>query len=56
MAGSLSANFLTSDEGALVKAAKDLGVVFETRTPDSMIINVVGTSYGAALSCRGIGH
>lgn len=30
------------DEGALVRAAKDLGVVFEARTPDSMIISVRG--------------
>ena len=30
------------DEEALVKAARELGVVFATRTPDYVIINVVG--------------
>lgn len=33
-----------TDEGALVKAARELGVVFKARTPDSIIIEVVGTS------------
>ena len=46
--------FLTSDEGALVRAAKDLGVVFEARTPDSMIISVVGVSYSALLPCLAV--
>ena len=32
-----------SDEGALVKAAKELGVVFKARTPRSIIIEVVCT-------------
>lgn len=32
-----------TDEGALVKAARELGVVFKARTPDSIIIEVVGT-------------
>ena len=30
-----------TDEDALVRAAKELGIVFETRTPNSVIINVV---------------
>ena len=29
------------DEEALVKAARELGIVFTTRTPDCVIINVV---------------
>ena len=29
------------DEEALVKAAREFGVVFTTRTPDSVVINVV---------------
>lgn len=33
-----------TDEGALVKAASELGVVFKARTPDSIIIEVVRTS------------
>ena len=32
---------LFTDEGALVKAAKELGIVFKARTPTSIIIEVV---------------
>ena len=33
--------FLISDEGALVKGAKQLGFVFTTRTPQYVIIKAV---------------
>lgn len=37
--------YLFVDEGALVKGAKQLGFVFTTRTPDSVIINAVSFAF-----------
>ena len=34
---------LNTDEQALVNAARSLGIVFESRTPDTITIDVVGT-------------
>ena len=34
---------LNTDEQALVNAARSLGIVFQSRTPDSITIDVVGT-------------
>ena len=34
---------LNADEQALVNAARSLGIVFESRTPDTITIDVVGT-------------
>ena len=39
--GSIVYRASSPDEEALVKAAKELGVVFTTRTPDYVVINVV---------------
>ena len=39
--GSIVYRASSPDEEALVKAARELGVVFTTRTPDYVVINVV---------------
>ena len=40
-----------SDEGALVNAAREVGVVFKARTPNSIIIEVVSTYIHTLYSC-----
>ena len=42
-----------ADEAALVKAAKQLGFVFTTRTPQTVEIEVVSGSLSCCLSNRG---
>ena len=43
--GKLSYRASSPDEEALVKAARDVGVVFKARTPSHVIIEVVSCSY-----------
>lgn len=48
--GMLHYHASSPDEEALVKAAKDLGVVFKARTPDAVIVEVVSSCY-RSISC-----
>ena len=43
---------LATDEGALVRAAREVGVVFKIRTPKSVIIEVVSVLYSSVTKCR----